>query len=141
MTPESRMKLRNLLIQQENFSQFVYTDITGHFTIGYGRNLTTRGVSNSEALYLLDDDIAYFYAKLSHMVKFFDDLDDVRQIVLVDMCFNLGVQGLLGFTQMLSALEEKDYARAAEEMLKSKAAELCPDRYERLAVIMRTAEI
>ncbi len=141
MTPEARLKLKNLLIKHESYKQFPYVDSTGHLTVGIGRNLTSRGISSNEALYLLDEDILYFYSKLNHILKFFVDLSENRQIVLVDMCFNLGVQGLLNFTQMILALEAQDYDRAAQEMLNSKWAEQVGERASMLASIMKTGNL
>ncbi len=141
MTPDATQKLRNLLIKHEEFKQFGYVDTTGHLTIGIGRNLSDRGISITEALYLLDDDIPYFTDKLSHYVPVFDSLCDNRKIVLVDMCFNVGLRGLLAFTEMLKALDKQDYDTAANEILNSKAAIQCGDRYRSLANIMRTGEL
>lgn len=138
MTPESRQKLRGLLLQHESFRQFPYTDTTGHLTIGIGRNLDARGISQNEAFTLLDDDIQYFSSKLNSILPFFDSLDEIRQIVLIDMCFNLGVNGFLEFKDMLACLDQKDYEGATQALLHSKAATQCPDRYQTLAVIMRT---
>jgi lysozyme len=141
MTPEARTKLKNLLIKHEQLKQFPYVDKTGHLTIGIGRNLTTRGVSVSESLYLCDDDILYFTDKLNQFVSFFNLLSDNRKTVLVDICFNVGVNGLLNFKNMLSALENSDFDKAAEEILDSKAAQQCPERYQQLAQIMKTDEL
>lgn len=141
MTPEAKQKLKRLLIQHESYKQFPYVDTTGNITIGIGRNLADRGISVTEASYLLDDDLLYFYGKLSHFFKFFPFLDENRQIALIDMCFNLGVQGFLNFTKMILALEAGDYPRAANEMLNSKWAEQVGQRATTLANIVRTGEI
>jgi lysozyme len=138
MTPDGRQKLKNLLTNHEAYKQFPYVDTTGHLTIGIGRNLTNRGVSLSEALELLDDDIDYFSQKLLAFLKFYPKLDEIRQMVLLDMCFNLGVQGLLNFTQMMLALEAEDYNRAAQEMLDSRWAEQVGERANMLAQVMKT---
>lgn len=141
MTPEARQKLKGLLLAHESFRQFPYTDTTNHLTIGIGRNLSDRGISSSEALYLLDDDVTYFIGKLNHFLPFFVSIDENRQIALVDMCFNLGIQGFLNFKNMILALEAGDYERASQEMLDSKWAEQVGDRAIRLAHIVRTGEI
>jgi lysozyme len=138
MTPELRQKLRGLLLQHEGFRQFPYTDTTGHLTIGIGRNLDSRGISQNEAFILLDDDSLYFSSKLSSVLPFFDSLDGIRQIALVDMCFNLGVNGLLEFKNFLGFVEKKDWKNASAELLDSKAAAQCVDRYKRLAEIILT---
>lgn len=138
MTLQGRQQLKNLLTTHEAYKQFPYVDTTGHLTIGIGRNLTNRGVSLSEALQLLNDDIDYFSQKLTSFLKFYDTLNEPRQMVLVDMCFNLGVQGLLNFTHMMLALEATDFERAADEMLNSIWASQVGDRAKMLAQIMRT---
>ncbi len=141
MTPESRQKLKQILTRHESYKQFPYSDTTGHLTIGIGRNLQDRGVSFQEASYLLDQDIDYFYLKLNNYLGFFKHLDEARQLALVDMCFNVGVQGFLNFKNMILALEAHDYERAAYEMLESKWAEQVGERANNLANIVRTGEI
>lgn len=141
MTPEGKLKLKQLLVNHESIKNFPYTDSTGHLTIGIGRNLIDRGISTTEAFYLLDDDIAYFTDKLNHYLNFFYKLDENRQIALIDMCFNIGIQGFLNFTQMILALEAGDYSRSADEMLNSKWAEQTGHRAITLANIVRTGNI
>lgn len=141
MTPEGRQKLKALLLQHEKYVQFPYTDTTGHLTIGIGRNLSDRGISQSEALYLLDEDVAYFTHKLNYYLISFNYLSENRKIALIDMCFNLGIQGLLNFKEMISALDVHDYVRAADEMLNSKWAKQVGERAVKLASIMRTNEL
>ncbi len=141
LTQESRAKLKTLLVRHESYKQFPYQDTTGHLTIGIGRNLDEKGISTTEAFYLLDEDILYFTSKLSANLPFFDDLNDARKIALVDMCFNLGVKGLLGFKKMIDALANKNYQRAAFEMLNSKWAEQVGQRAEVLSDIVRTGNI
>jgi lysozyme len=141
MTPEAKLKLKTLLVKHETYKQFPYTDQTGRLTVGIGRNLSDRGISTAEAFYLLDDDIIYFTDKLSHYLQCFKDLDESRQLALVDMCFNLGLQGFLNFKEMVAALNVHDYVRAAHEMLNSKWAQQVGQRAITLANIIRTGEL
>lgn len=141
MNQDTKIKLKSLLVQHESCKLHPYTDTTGHLTIGVGRNLTDRGISKAEALYLLDDDIDYFSNKLSSTLKFFDQMDEARKIALIDMCFNLGFNGLMGFTHMMFALELGDYERAADEMLNSEWHNQVKGRAETLAKIMRSGEL
>ena len=143
MTPEIRQQLKGILLRHESCKLFPYTDSTGHghLTIGVGRNLSDRGISQPEAIQMLENDIDYFYNKLFDMFDWFRKLDNVRQIVLVDMCFNLGIRGLLEFTDMLSALQRGDYVGASNEILNSLAAKQCQNRYEDNSEIMLTGKI
>lgn len=141
MTPELRQKLRGLLLQHESYRQFPYTDTTGHLTIGIGRNLSDRGISQNEAFTLLDDDIIYFSSKLNSVLPFYSELDEIRQLVLIDICFNVGLNGFLGFKNFLGFINKKDWENAGKELLDSKAAHQCPERYKNLYDILISGEI
>lgn len=141
MSPEGRQKLKALLTSHEKYVQFPYTDTTGHLTVGIGRNLTDRGISTTEAFYLLDEDILYFSGKLAHFLPSFPGLNEARQIALIDMCFNLGIQGFLGFHDMISELESGHYEEAASAMLNSKWAKQVGERATTLSNIIRSGEI
>lgn len=138
LTPDGRNILRQLLVRHESYNQFPYPDTRGFRTIGIGRNLDTRGIPRAEAVYLLDDDIDYFLGRLPVVLPFFHGMSENRQIVLVYMCFNLGVKGLLEFKNMILALECGDHERAAHEMMKSRWAAQVGARADMLASIMKS---
>ena len=62
---------------------------------------------------------------------------EVRKVVLVDMCYNLGINRFLGFKKMLAAVKEGNYDTAADEMLNSKWATQVKGRAVELAQLMR----
>ncbi|MBU2800441.1 glycoside hydrolase family protein, partial [Acidithiobacillus sp. VAN18-4] len=113
------------------YRRFVYDDATGQEivpgytvqgnpTIGYGRDLMTEGISKEEAMVLLRHDIDRAWREVtSHLPWAESQLSVIRFAVLVNMAFNMGLQGLLGFTQMLSALQAGNYEQAAKAMLDS----------------------
>ena len=136
LSPENFQRLRNLIADAEGYRQFVYKDTVGKLTIGYGRNVQDRGVTKDEANVLLVNDINWAIDKLHNSFPFFAELTDVRKMVLVDMCYNLGFVGLLGFEEMLSALGKGDYYLASQEMLDSKWAKQVGDRAEILSEMM-----
>ena len=70
----------------------------------------------------------------------FTTLDKIRQKVIIDMAFNLGMNGLISFENMIQALVEKNYDEAADEMLDSLWAEQVGNRADRLAQMMRTGK-
>lgn len=106
--------------------------------VGYGRNLTTNGLTQAEAEYLLANDVARTLADLEKYCAWWLTLDDVRQEVVADMAFELGVGGLLLFRDMLFALGRRQYDVAADAMLDSLWARQVPSRAQRLAAMMRT---
>lgn len=132
------MTLTEQLLLHEGIRLKPYKDTVGKLTIGVGRNLTDRGLTKDEALYLLANDIADATADCRRYLEFFDRLDDVRQRVLIDMCFNLGIHGLLAFKTTLGHVAAGRYDAAADAMLQSKWAEQVSRRAHRLAAWMRT---
>ena len=127
------------LLLHEGLRLKPYRCPAGFITIGVGRNLETKGLSEEEALFLLRNDIAEVTEKLERL-GWFVALDPVRQKVIVDMAFNLGVAGLLSFKRMIQALNCYDYDTAADEMINSKWYRQVGERSKRLVKMMRTGE-
>jgi lysozyme len=115
-----------------------YLDTVGKTTIGVGRNLTDVGISEDEADYLLHSDIARTVADLNRKLTWWSTLDEVRQRVLCNLCFNLGINGLLTFHNTLEAVRSGRYGDAADGMLASLWARQVGPRSLRLAAMMRT---
>jgi len=67
----------------------------------------------------------------------YNDLDRNRQDVIINMVYNLGLQGFRKFKKMIHCLEIKDYTGATMEMLQSKWAKQVGKRADRLAKIMK----
>lgn len=115
-----------------------YRCTAGKLTIGIGRNLEDRGITREEAAILLANDIAAEERELQRALPWVTKLDEVRQRVLLDMSFNMGLVGLLGFKNTLATIEAGNYQRAATMMLDSKWAKQVGQRAERLARMMAT---
>ena len=64
-------------------------------------------------------------------------LNQARQGALLDMAYELGVEGLLGFHDMLAALARGDWAGAHAAALKSKWATEVPGRAIVIAAALR----
>ena len=120
-----------------------YRDTVGKLTVGIGRNLDDKGLRRDEIEYLLTNDIADARADLDRYLPWWRGLDPVRQRVLIDMAFNMGMGapnrgGLLSFVNTLSNIRQGRYAEAADMMLASKWAQQVGRRAVRLATMMRT---
>lgn len=118
-----------------------YKDSLGFLTIGYGRLIDKRkngGITEQEAEYLLNNDIAYKLCQIRDKLPWIDNLNDARKGVLLNMGFQLGVVGLMGFKSTLAKIESGDYEGAAVNMLKSKWATQTPNRAQRMAEQIRT---
>ncbi len=131
------MSLRDDLLRDEGLRLKPYRCTAGKLTIGVGRNLDDNGITRDEALYLLDGDIERTRAELKRTFAWFDGLDDVRQEVIINMAFNLGISRFSGFHQTIHYIAKGDYAAASEQMLKSLWARQVGQRAVRLARQMR----
>lgn len=136
MTDAERATLIAELRRDEGVEPFPYTDTVGKLTIGVGRNLTDRGLSDDEIDYLLQNDIDLCIDDLNRGVPWWVTLSPARQRVLINMCFNLGWPRLRGFVRTLSAMRRGDFATAAEGMRLSLWAKQVGARAERLAQMM-----
>ena len=115
-------KLEEQLINDEGFSAKPYHCTAGKLTIGYGRNIEDVGISRNEALFLLQEDIKKVRLALHQNLPFFKNLNDGRQNALINMGFNLGVNGLLQFKNTLALMSSGKYEEASKNVLLSKWA-------------------
>lgn len=136
------MNLIRQLRGDEGEKATVYRDQLGYLTIGVGRLVDPRrtgsGLSADEIEYLLQNDIKNRVEALNAHLPWFKDLDEARQGVLLNMAFQMGVAGLMGFRNTLAMVQAGEYARAADNMLLSKWAGQTPKRAGRMAEQMRT---
>ena len=118
----------------------VYLDTENIETIGVGRNLRDRGLSDDEIELMLANDIKDFREEVDRAFSWWAELDDVRQRVIVDMAFNMGTGSLSKFKLTLGHVEAGRYEEASVEMLDSKWALQVGDRSRCLSKMMRTGE-
>ena len=141
MTTSDLQQVREDVMRDEGLRLLPYVDTVGKITIGYGRNLTDCGITRDEAAQFLDQDIRRAVSDVLIAFPWAQRLDGPRQIVLVEMCFNMGISKLKGFKQFLAFLEAGNYQQAAVEMLDSHWADQVGARATRLASIMHSGEI
>lgn len=135
--------LRDMLSLHEGRVPYAYRDSLGYLTIGVGHLVDrARGGRLPEHIIdaLLDWDIEQKQKELFAALPWVRDLDPVREAVLTDMAFNLGIQGLLGFKRTLAAVKDGRWQDAATFMLQSKWAGQVGVRALRLSDMMRTGE-
>ena len=128
----NREQLIEELKADEGVVLTLYKCSAGKNTIGVGRNIDDRGITEDESDYLLSNDIDLCVRELETAFSWFPSLSDARQRVLVNMCFNLGLSRLMGFKKFLSAVEAEEWETAAVEMLDSKWAKQVGLRSTRL---------
>ena len=155
-----RDELVKMIAIHEGIVLNVYQDHLGIDTVGIGRNLQDRGITDGELLFMnktIDDvydnglteeeayylcmnDIAIVEKELLDSKPVVNQLTDVRQMVLVDMAFNMGVPRLKLFKNMWLAIEKVNYPLACEEMIDSRWASQVGNRAMKLSLAMKNGE-
>lgn len=135
-----KQRLFKQLRMHEGVEKFPYKCTAGYLTIGVGRNIEERGLLDDEIDFLLDNDIEVVLNEVSVTFDWFFNLTEVRQRVVADMIFNLGLPRFKQFKNMIAALEEGDWSEAANQMMDSKWAKQVGARAERLRDMMETDE-
>lgn len=138
-------KLRQQLDEEEGVRSAVYQDHKGYWTIGRGRCVDSRvagaGLKPHEIEYLFENDVRDVELELARHLPGFISLNDPRRAALVNMAFQMGVQGLLGFKRMLACIRDERWAEAETHALDSKWARVdTPKRAKRMARQIATGE-
>lgn len=137
-------QLIDQLRRDEGCVLHAYADHLGFTTIGVGRLIDKRrggGISEDEAAYLLNNDVARIDQALRSTYPWFAALNQPRQAALINMAFQLGLQGLAGFPRMLACMRDGRYAEAETHALDSKwAREQTPARAKRVARQLASGE-
>tara|TARA_R100001224_G_scaffold19565_1_gene9622 strand:+ start:2349 stop:2834 length:486 start_codon:yes stop_codon:yes gene_type:complete len=153
-------ELLDQLVLHEGLELLPYKDSLGIDTIGIGRNLEHRGLSEEElvhigkdisdicewgitkeqAYYLAENDIKIVEKEVCEAHPCVVELDEIRQRVIIDMAFNMGVPRLNKFKKMWKAIEEENYEESKIQMLDSRWANQVGNRAVRLSNAMETGE-
>lgn len=138
------MSIVRQLKGDEGVKPNVYKCSLGYYTIGVGRLVDPSkkggGLRPSEMDFMLANDVQDRKDALHKALPWFHTLDEARQGVLINMSFQLGIDGLLGFRNTLRFIERGDYKQAALNMRMSKWYGQTPNRAERMMRQMVTGE-
>lgn len=85
-----------------------------------------------------DRDVATAETGCMDNLPWFNQLDEVRRAVLIAMCFQMGINRMLGFDNMLKLCGEGNYSAAAQHMRNSLWARQTPKRAIRMADQLET---
>lgn len=118
----------------------VYTCPAGHQTVGWGRNLEGRGLSDYEANILLENDLSDAGDELLKAFPWMNDISQIRFYAFVNLSFNMGLPTLKTFKRMLSAAEDGDWLSASRELMDSRYARQVGARAVELADQIETGE-
>lgn len=124
-------------VYYRNGRYYPYVDTVGKVTIGRGRNLTDKGISEDEKALMDANDLEEVY-KCAYQYPWFKDLDPARQGVVLMLIFNLGPTSFSSFRNTIGKIEAGDYAGAADNMAQSLWHRQVGHRAEVYERIMRT---
>jgi len=137
----NREKLLDMITLHEGLELKPYRCTSDKLTIGIGRNIEDIGITEDEARYLLQNDVDRILKEVEHWT-FLEKLNDVRQAVILDMVFNMGVSRFNANTwvKTFAAIQDEDWEKVANEMLESRWANQVGQRAIRLSQMMRKGE-
>lgn len=139
------LNLLNQIRRHEGLRLKPYHCSENFLSLGYGRNLDTNGISEAEAEFMLSNDLLACESEMKDE-GWYNQLDETRRAVVLNMAFNLGKPTLLKFKKFIGALSDDDYETASKEMVtgsnggESKWASQVGKRAYELADQMRTGK-
>lgn len=133
------VQLVQTLKSEEGFRSKPYLDSRGILTIGYGTDLA-EGITETEGEYLLRERLRSTLERLRNAWGPFSGQPVRIQSALLDAAYQMGVQGVLGFHDMLAALERGDIPAARAAALDSDWARETPNRAKRVVESFSNSE-
>ena len=140
-------RLREELADDEGCKLEIYLDHLGLPTFGIGHLVREddpehgepvgTAVSDERVRQVFALDIAVTLEDCKRLYADFDDLPGEAQLVIANMCFNLGYPRLSKFKGMKAGVDARDWQRAADEMVDSRWHDQVPNRAKRLVKRMR----
>lgn len=135
-----------LLIQELRIDEGVkyepYLDSVGIKTVGVGHNLQAHPIDFSYPLTdeqvdeLLASDLKETFSQLDKHLPWWRNMSYPRQRALANMCFNMGINGLMTFHNTLAAMEAGNLDVVVAGMKASKWANQVGARAVRLEELM-----
>lgn len=161
-------KLQSQLILEEGMRLMAYDDKTGYpvpsggkcqgnLTVGVGHNLDANPLTSSElaavghdgrtqpithdnALMILGNDIDAICDDLDYHLPWWSEADEIRERVLADLAFNMGIHKLMVFSTFLRLMQQQQYAQAADDLQATPWYGQVHTRGPRLVGMIRTGE-
>jgi|TARA_B110000240_G_C13374766_1_gene399819 lysozyme len=140
--------LREQLKVDEGVKYEIYKDHLGYPTFGIGHLITEDDpehgepdgteISEDRVNEIFESDVAKFVSEAKILFPDLDELPDVAQQVIVNMAFNMGRPRLSKFKNFIAGVNDRDWTRAAEEMMDSRWADQVGARATRLRNLILT---
>lgn len=145
------IRLQADLKKEEGSPDYTYLDSKGILSGGIGRNLIDEpepGFDKPEIFVPEEMETKWFQKDiqdaidgLNKYLPWWTKENDVRQNALLDLCFNMGVTGLLTFKTTLGFFQHGMYIAAASGIRNSQyARDVGPIRSSKIAKMIETGE-
>ena len=121
-------KVIAMLRKHEGMRNYPYKCSEGFLTLGIGRNLETNGITEDEAIYLLENDIERVINQLNKNWCIWRVLPEKARMVCIDMAFQMGIAGFMAFKNTRQLMEDRMWVEASEELLRSRYSIQTPNR-------------
>lgn len=130
-------KAKKMLIRDEGMRHKLYKCSAGKLTIGVGRNIEDRGISDETARQMLQEDIGLCLETAYKIFgSVFSNLTENRQLAIVNMIFNLGELRFSKFTNTILAIQTGDFVSAANHARQSAWYNQVGERAERVLELL-----
>tara|TARA_Y100000034_G_scaffold112773_1_gene147078 strand:- start:318 stop:764 length:447 start_codon:yes stop_codon:yes gene_type:complete len=137
--------VRDTLIEdikmEEGYRSSVYLDTLEKPTIGYGFLIDSLELQEDICQLILMRKLEKLIKTIKFNFKWFDDMPEKVQDVVINICYQLGVSGFSKFKKTIQFMKNKQWDKASIEMLDSKwAREQTPQRALRLSETVKSVE-
>ncbi len=120
--------LKKRLVDFEGLVLKPYHCSQNYLSIGVGRNLDSNGITEEEAMYLLDNDIKRVMSQLDEYWTVWRSFPEKAQLCCVDMSFQMGITGFMGFRRTRALMKMEMWLQESEELLDSNTAIQTPNK-------------
>ena len=134
------MSLIDNIKESEGFRSRVYKDTLQIDTIRFGFAIKDLHLDEDIATMILERKIAELRIRVNNKFPFITDMPKDVQDVLIEMCCQLGVNGVSKFRKTIKHLQDHNFKEAAIEMLDSKWATQTPNRAKKLSDVVKYAK-
>lgn len=129
--------LKERIKRHEGFRDKVYKCTEGYDTIGYGFAVKDLRLDEDISSIILDRKLSELVERLHSRFRWFQEVPEGKQSVIVEMAYQLGIHGVSLFRKMIERLKDRDWEGASIEMLDSRWARQTPNRAKELSNRMR----
>jgi lysozyme len=154
------MSLETSVEIHEAYREHLYQDSKGLWTFAIGRCVETNPLTSGEwkyladnghiavsithdgAVWLMESQLQSIRGQCARIFDFWPQLNDVRRDVIVEMAYQMSIQRVLAFRDMLAAIRAEQWKAAADAGRDSKwAREDSPKRAEELMTILERGAV